>query len=97
MIPFTQFLRPNGRRKEDGIERPAEIEEMAQQIIAKGYRFEAEVLMTGHVHLDCCGPNPSDPNEDIQVTSVVSKNGPEILDKVDELVRTAHERIMEKT
>lgn len=44
MIPFTQFIRPNGRRKLVHIERPPEIEAKAQQIIDSGLRFECEHL-----------------------------------------------------
>lgn len=50
-IPFTQFLRPDGRPTDVTIERGAEVEAKAQAIIARGLRFECEVLRTGHVSL----------------------------------------------
>jgi hypothetical protein len=44
MIPFTQYLRPNGRQREVSISRPADIEAKAQRIIDAGFRFEIEEL-----------------------------------------------------
>lgn len=50
-IPFTQFILPNGRRKEVLIDRPQPIYDKAMLIINAGYRFECEILMSGTVSL----------------------------------------------
>ena len=48
-IPFTQYLLPNGQRRAQQIDRPADIESLAEKFIASGGRYECEVLTTGHV------------------------------------------------
>lgn len=47
MIPFTQYMRPNGRKVPCEIERPEEIEKEAHRFIQAGGVFESEVLRTG--------------------------------------------------
>ena len=51
MIKFTQYLLPNGERREVEIEVPADIQEQADYLIAAGQKFEAEILRTGAVSL----------------------------------------------
>ena len=48
-ILFTQYLRPDGRTTPVTIDMDEEIERKADKIIEAGYRFECEVLTTGHV------------------------------------------------
>lgn len=79
-IPFTQYIRPNGRKIKTGIARPKKIYDKAQKIIDKGYRFEAEVLITGHVSLTIVDKKGKD--VDIEVV----KNGPEVAIAVDALI-----------
>jgi hypothetical protein len=79
-IPFTQYLLPNGRKRDAEINRPAEVEEIAQRFIASGGRYECEVLRTGHVSLTAV-------KNDDDVEIVVCANGPGVGEKVDELVR----------
>ena len=50
-IPFTQYLLPDGRKKEIEIERPKDIYKKAMSIIEAGYWFEIEVLSTGHINM----------------------------------------------
>lgn len=78
-IPFTQYLRPNGRQTEVAIDRPPHIAELAERIISRGYRFECEELTTGHASLTIAGP---DDDEDIELVM----NGPGVPDAVDRLV-----------
>lgn len=80
-IPFTQYLRPNGRRVEVDIDRPEEIERKAQQIIAAGYVFECEHLSTGHASLTI-----ADPEKEEDVAIEVVMNGPDVPAAVDRLV-----------
>lgn len=78
-LPFTQYLRPNGRRQQVHIRRPPDIVRMGMSLIDAGYRFEAEVLSTGRVSLTIA-------KGDEDVASELSENGPEIPDRVDKLI-----------
>jgi threonine dehydrogenase-like Zn-dependent dehydrogenase len=80
MIPFTQYLRPDGDQRVTGIERPPAIEAKAQQIIAAGYVFEAEVLHDGSVSLTITDPDKGD------LAIEVCPNGPAIPPAVDRLI-----------
>ena len=79
-IPFTQFMRPDGRAVPVFIARPQPIVEKAQRIIASGYRFECEHLSDGHVSLTIANDKRGD--VDIEVVP----NGPEVPVAVDRLV-----------
>lgn len=79
-IPFTQYMRPNGRPVPVSIERPDEISAVAERIRDRGYRFECEHLLTGHVSLTIAGP---DDDEDIEVVT----NGPEVPVAIDRMVK----------
>ena len=79
IIHFTQFMRPDGRRVETGIDRPQEIATRAQKIIAAGYRFEAEVLTTGEVSLTIT-------NDEEDHAFEVIPNGEAVPDAVDRLI-----------
>lgn len=83
MVPFTQHLRPDGRKCETGIERPADVEALAERFIAAGGWFEAEVLMDGHVRLTACAVVDDEP-QDIDIELV--PNGPEVPEAVDRLI-----------
>lgn len=78
-IPFTQFLRPDGRRASVAIIRPAPVLEKASAIIAAGFRFECEELATGHASLTI-----ADDEGDHAIEVVV--NGPGVPEAVDRLV-----------
>ena len=85
-IEFTQFLLPNGQRKTVLIERPSEIEALADKFIAGGGWFECEVLTTGQVSLTAC-MNRDDGDNDLEIEVV--NNGPDVVDAVDRLVQRA--------
>jgi hypothetical protein len=85
MIPFTQFLRPNGRKVTNPIDRPAEIEEIAAELILRGVRFEAEVIDTVVQLTANYGSK--------ELIGFLVPNGPEIPGKVDELVKRAQKRL----
>lgn len=78
-IPFTQFLRPDGRQMVVTIERPAEIAAKAEKIMARGLRFECEHLTTGHVSLTIA-------DDDGDHAIEVVENGPEVPAAVDRLI-----------
>ena len=79
-IPFTQYLRPDGRRAEVSIERPDEISTLANRIIERGFRFECEHLTTGHASLTIADAND---DHDIEVAS----NGPDVPLAVDRMIK----------
>ena len=83
-IPFTQYMRPDGRKVPVTIARPDEIESLAQAFIDRGGWFECEHLTTHEVSLTACF-NVDDEPEDIAIRVV--PNGPEVPGAVDELVR----------
>lgn len=85
-VPFTQFVRPNGRRRELSIWRPDDIKELARRFIEAGGWFECEELSTGQVSLTACKEVQGEP-QDIEIE--VGPNGPAVLDAVDRLVRKA--------
>lgn len=84
MIPFTQYVRPHGRKRDEAIERSPEIEALAQQFIDDGGWFEAEVLIDGRVSLTACAIVDDEPDDiDIEVIP----NGPGVGEAVDRLVQ----------
>lgn len=87
-IPFTQYLRPDGRTRR--VFAPCSYDTFLKATILmdhQGLRFEAEVLTTGEVSLTAHDPIIG---EDVGI--ILSKNGPEIDQKLAELVATVHAR-----
>lgn len=78
-IPFTQYVLPDGRAKEVSIERPAEIGLKAMEILARGWRFECEMLTNGDVSMTV-----TDDDEDADIEVV--PNGPDVPIAVDRLI-----------
>ena len=79
-VPFTQYLRPNGRAQAVQIDRPDDIADMAKAIVACGFRFECEELMNG-----ICSFTIADDNQDYAIE--LCPNGPGVPDSVDKLIR----------
>lgn len=80
-IPFTQYLRPDGRAIPVTIDMPDEVHAKAIAIIAAGYRFEVEHLTTGHASLTIF-----DPGEEVDVAIEVVPNGPEVPEAIERMV-----------
>ena len=78
-VPFTHYLRPDGRRREVLVDRPAEISAQADAIIAVGFRFECEELMDGTVSLTIAGDE-----DDVEIE--LCPNGPAVLAAVDRMI-----------
>lgn len=74
-IPFTQYLMPDGRTRPMTIDRPAEIERKARDLIEAGYRFEIEVLMTEEISMEIVKDVP-DPDINDSLGIEVCFNGP---------------------
>lgn len=84
MVTFTQYVLPHGRRREESIERPTEIEAIAERFIESGGRYECEVLTTGHVSLTAVKEVGGE-QQDVEI--IVCDNDYHISERVDELVR----------
>ena len=78
-VPFTQYLRPSGRPISIELPCSEELKSSVEEIIKRGYRFEAEVLRTGEVSLTV-----SDGEQDLAIE--LTSNGPEVLHAVNRLI-----------
>lgn len=85
-IPFTQFLRPDGRRRPMRIVRPLDIVQQARAIVAKGCEFHIEELATLKISMTCFDTAIE---EDIAIE--VCANGPPVCGAVDRLVSVAND------
>lgn len=85
-IPFTQYLRPNGLKRDVSIDRPTEIEALAFQFIERGGWFEVEELPSRDASLTACFVVDGEP-ADIAIRVV--PNGPGVAEAVDSLVQEA--------
>lgn len=80
-IPFTQFLRPDGRQREVSIQRPADVADKAYKLISAGCRFEIEELTTGQVSMTV---ERDDPDGEAEVLAMeIVPNGPRVPGAVD--------------
>jgi hypothetical protein len=86
-IKFTQYLRPDGRKRSCEIDRPLKVEVLAEQFIAAGGRY-GEELMTGHASLTAVYDVDG---EDQDVAIELCMNGPAVPEHVDKLVRRSVE------
>ena len=82
-IPFTQYLRPDGRRRLQTIERPEAIEQLANVVIAAGASFACEELCTGQASITC-------EFQDQDIAIEICENGPPIEAAVDSVVQAAY-------
>lgn len=86
-MTFTQYLRPDGRKKEVSIDCGPEIESKAEQVLDFGGEFEVEVLNTGAVSLTI--EYDDDEGERVSLAHEVCENGPTVPIAVVRLVETA--------
>ena len=96
MIPFTQYMLPNGAKKEVGFQVDNEIQLLADDLLKAGCHFDVEVLRTGLVSMTC--ENEGELFEDNPVLSIkISRNDPQDLTRnVVLLVKNAHAYLKEK-
>jgi hypothetical protein len=79
-IPFTQYLRPNGRQVQVFFQcQDPAVADKAQRILAAGYRLECEELLTGEVSLTIG-------NEEEDLAWQLCPNGPEVPRAVSRLI-----------
>jgi len=79
-IPFTQYLRPDGRKRATEIEMPEEVEKIAKAFIDSGGRYECEELTTGHASFTAVKFG-----EDVAIQ--LCMNGPKVPETVEQLIR----------
>ena len=91
MIPFTQYVRPNGRRRNEMFDAEPEIEALADRFIAAGGRYECEVL-TDEITVSLTACMRVD-GEDKDIAIQLCPNGPEVPAAVERLVHASVEKL----
>ena len=83
IMPYTQFMRPDGRQVAQYFDAvPIELEPYFKNILAQdNLRLEAEVLITGQVHFSITHEEWGD------YDSILKPNGPEVPIAIDQLLR----------
>mgnify|MGYP001568084994 FL=1 len=94
-IEFTQFLRPNGRRRQVRVQRPEKVTKSATAVVAAGGRFESEELMDGTVSMTVEHPDWERKDRG-PVAIELCPNGPSVPETVDKLVMAALSALTEK-
>jgi hypothetical protein len=80
MIPFTQYLRPDGRERAVEVDMPLPIEHLAFTFIKAGGRYECEELRTGSVVFTAV-------YGDDDIAMEICQNGPDVPYAVEMIVR----------
>lgn len=88
MIPFTQFMRPNGRTRDVFIARSPEIEKKAQALLNMDYVFEIEELTTGEASMEVVHHRTK-----AVLASGLCKNGPKVPATVDDMINHAYAKL----
>lgn len=93
LIPFTQYLRPNGRKRDVKWEVTSHEQEVKARALldAKAY-FECEMLQTGDVSLTC--EIEGNDGEVHTLGHEICANNPEVVEAVARLVERAHETLL---
>lgn len=90
IIPFTQFLRPNGMRRTVLIDRAEAVGKKAKALQNRGCRFEIEELNNGIVSMTVELRGSED---DGPIAHRLVPNGPMVPEVVDALIQEAYERL----
>lgn len=88
-MKFTQYLLPDGQKLPMEVERPAEIENKAAELVRLGCFFEIEILRTGLVNMDCQQGGDC-------ICGELCSNGPPVPEHVDKLVNRAYDIVVNK-
>ena len=90
LIPFTQYLLPDGRKKSVWIEVFDEYGQKALDLIEnEGCHFDVEVLTTGKVSFTC------ERGDDL-ISIQVCDNDPQVIEGVNRLVEDAYDKLLNK-
>ena len=90
-IPFTQYLRPDGRKRAVEFDVIGNVAEKAKAIIDHGWIFEVEELTTLEASLTVF-----DPESEVNVAIEVVRNGPPIVPAIDRIINEAHKVMTEQ-
>jgi len=93
LIPFIQYLRPNGHKTNISIKVDQITGDMAKKLINVGARFEVEELSTGMVSLEVINTNVDEDDLMFCLSGQLVPNGPGMKKAVVELVKQAHMRM----
>lgn len=85
-IPFTQYMMPNGFKNPVEISLDEETEAKAQQILAKGYRFECEMLSDYRTCSFSITHPTLDEGEPYDVVTAIATNGPGIRQTITHMI-----------
>lgn len=88
-VPFTQYLRPNGRKRLIWVERSPEIAAEARRVRNAGYHFDIEELRDGTVSMTVEPNSPNADGDDAPIAMELCPNGPAVPSTVDRLVAAA--------
>lgn len=87
-VPFTQYLMPDGRKRDTSIAMPIDLKPMVDKILNAGYRFEIEMLTTGEISMEVADPVTED-----SLAMEICKNGPEVPISTESLIKEAAESL----
>ena len=90
-IKFTQYLRPNGRKRPIEIERPEDTAQKADYLVEKGCWFDIEELTTGMISatVEHEARNEDEDEDGWTLAHELGPNGPPIGAMIDTLIKTA--------
>lgn len=90
MIPFTQYLLPDGKKRLIWINVSAGVGMKAAELIkSKGCHFDAEVLTTGEVSFTC-------EKDDDLVSIQICSNNSQVAEAVKRLIEDASDKLLLK-
>lgn len=89
-VPFTQYLRPNGREVSLNISVPSKHRDRVEAILAAGYTFGVEMLSRGNeISLTIS-------DDDTDWVCLVVPNGPLILPTIEELIESFPDHLLKQ-
>lgn len=90
-IPFTQYLRPDGRQIMVQAPMPTGYDVRVEAILDHGWEFECEVLTSGHVSLTV-----SDGDEDVAGPFIGPNDDEAVMNNLKQLIVQATARLNEE-
>ena len=91
MIPFTQYVSPDGQPCQVMVSRPPQIEAKAAAIVEAGFRFEVELLSIGQMSLTI-----HDPVDGANLAIELCANETDVPGAIDALVTGFHKYLAAK-
>lgn len=80
IVKVTQYMRPDGRKRPMTMKLDASLLPLYEEMLAAGFRFSVEVLGNGVVSV-CIE------NDEYDADCALSPNGPEIVEKMEAMLR----------